>query len=328
MEVWKISKDKSGLRETYKVSMPTCVEPSFRLFSELHEVLMAAIGCDILVPDIAIPRGGSLLEGRLVPQHMHHGRFHTLLRELLLEQPLNMQLEQAVTMTSYSLRRLNPSMADALQMSDTERNQLGNWRDGTGGSASKPEPMRVRYSASRLQATAEARRVILQAFYHVCRHIDKPTFEHVATVARYMQSFRKSVMTSEWGSKAYQTKEATVPSPEEEQAMPDPSNERSDSSDQDSASNSDSESTSAPSVAALSDEEPLTAAWAAPRRGLIHLLTDETSRATVCGRTSLAWVGCELGHGAFLAKQTNRQLCSTCAARRPGFFTIWTAELQ
>eukprot|EP00435_Cladocopium_sp_Y103_P009996 s1316_g2.t1 len=89
-----------------------------------------------------------------------------LFRSLLTLPPLALSAEEAANFSAKSMRWFLPSIADALQLSDPERNCLGNWQDGA------RLPLNVRYSAERLETAAGVRRLCLAAIAHLLKHVE------------------------------------------------------------------------------------------------------------------------------------------------------------
>ena len=93
------------------------------------------------------------------------------LRSMARRPPLELPLEEARTITTYSLRRKMASLADRLSFPLERKAELGGWRDripdGRGGFCALKEPMAVRYSAARLETSAGTRRLCLQAMHEL-----------------------------------------------------------------------------------------------------------------------------------------------------------------
>ena len=76
-----------------------------------------------------VSRDGRLHMATLVEEHMPYPRFVSLVRHLLALSPLELSEEAQAKISSYSLRRLLPTVADGLALVPEERAALGNWRD-------------------------------------------------------------------------------------------------------------------------------------------------------------------------------------------------------
>ena len=121
----------------YRLSLPDCY------FNSAGEVRVASVPC---------------------PYH----RFQAFFRSLLTLPPLALSADEASNFSTYSMCRFLPSMADSLQLFDSERNCLGNWQDGA------RLPLNVRYSAERLETAAGVRRLCLAAIAHLLKHVTNP----------------------------------------------------------------------------------------------------------------------------------------------------------
>ena len=86
---------------------------------------------------------------------MSYPKFQGLLRSLCALAPLGLPLEEARRLTTYSLRRKLPSVADRLQLPPKRRAEIGDWMDvlpdGAGGWKAPREPMFARHSAAALR---------------------------------------------------------------------------------------------------------------------------------------------------------------------------------
>ena len=123
-----------------------------------------------LLPDVATHKGRAL-DGSvpLIPRPMGYNKFVATVRAFAMAPPLAFPWDEAVRVTSYSLRRKLPSMADRLGFPMEARAALGDWRDpvlAEGGAAPQPrEPMSVRYSAARLESSVRARLVCMASLH-------------------------------------------------------------------------------------------------------------------------------------------------------------------
>ena len=110
------------------MSLPSPVGLKWPLFQHLHYELRNWLGeTAAFMPDCFFaPDGTVCLDERPSPYH----RFQAFFRSLLTLQPLALSEVDAASFSTYSMRRLLPSVADCLQLSDAERNCLGNWQDG------------------------------------------------------------------------------------------------------------------------------------------------------------------------------------------------------
>ena len=92
---------------------------------------------------------------------MSLSRFHRLSRQLFMSSPLHMPRKEVKQMSSYSARRLLPSLADLLQLSPADRANIGTWKGGR-RSERHGLDMANAYSAFRLRAVAASRAKVLE----------------------------------------------------------------------------------------------------------------------------------------------------------------------
>ena len=108
---------------------------------------------------------------------MSYYRFMGTLRALARAPPLSLGEEAARELTSYSLRRKLPTVADRLRLPQERRAELGDWKDEVdlGSSGAKParEPMAVWYSDARLRSAAETRLLCVWAVEDAARGGDE-----------------------------------------------------------------------------------------------------------------------------------------------------------
>ena len=116
-DVWLFSKGKDG--QPFKLPLPTHTRADMPLMARLQKYLTAQLGLkadSILFPDLSLPfnglQGNCNREAQILPQRMKYGRFNKLIRDVV--QILASGDETlAAKMSSYSLRRALPSIADA-----------------------------------------------------------------------------------------------------------------------------------------------------------------------------------------------------------------------
>ena len=163
MLVGEVARGKIRRRAAFLVANPTHVGEGVPLFRELYDELRAkAPDACYLVPDLEDHKGTGIAAGTPVLQKpMSYSKFMGVLRALTMAPPLAFTAEQARKLTSYSLRRKLPSVADRAGFPQERRAQLGDWRDpiggGLGAARQGHEPMAVRYSAARLASSVRAR---------------------------------------------------------------------------------------------------------------------------------------------------------------------------
>ena len=202
--VGKVTKGKVLHGAAFYVAGPTHECPGRRTFGHMYDCLKQRIpDADYMVPDLRIPRGGSVdATSDLIEQPMSYHKFTGCLRSMAMRPPLELAPDEAKDLSTYSLRRKLASVADRVQLPFERRAELGDWRDrvsdGKGGWVSAKEPMCVRYSATRLETPAMARRVCLQAMYEVSS-AGGTNDEQVRDHADHAY-LHKAVMSTTWGT--------------------------------------------------------------------------------------------------------------------------------
>ena len=229
-------------------------------------------------------------------------RFQAFFRSLLTLPPLALSADEASNFSTYSMRRFLPSMADSLQLFDSERNCLGNWQDGARLS------LNVRYSAERLETAAGIRRLCLAAIAHFLKHVtNPPTWLRLRGVLPHVQSLRQIVASSEsWGPGT-----EAVPGPKEEPRSP---TERM-SSSSDSSSSQPSSDESCHVLDIPQSVEDLI--FVRPQHGMWHVTAERDSLTPSCCAKSFRPKGVRWAHGHTAALENPGRFCSLCLARLP-----------
>jgi len=189
-----------------------------------------------------------------------------------------MTAEQSVEMSTYSLRRFFPSLADGLGLSPEERDRLGDWT-----AAGSSEPMRIRYSEAKLQSQARTRRLILSAVLHLGRHVHNPAHTDMRMMQQHMEKLNKRIETSHWGVRTTGISEVPPPPELEEEAS---YREKAPSSSSSSSSEDDSTDSSAADANQAEEDDShvlgqwgtTDVQWVTPKHALgkLHLLRPET----------------------------------------------------
>ena len=107
----------------------------FALWSQVQAALHGTLGVNApFVPDMYFGTGGlPVFENRA----FSYSRFQDFFRFLLRLPPLGLSQQQACSFSTRSMRRFLPSIADSLQLADSDRLCLGNWSDGRSGTVRK-----------------------------------------------------------------------------------------------------------------------------------------------------------------------------------------------
>lgn len=222
--------------------------------------------------------------------------------------------------TSYSFRRFFPTVADALELTETQRNTLGNWVDSTGRVTK--EPMHARYSAVQMESCATVRRLCLQAVHQIQKH-GGTDFEQCRTLRPHMGLLLQSVLRDSWGKLATETIDVQAmaddldpPATVTKRKLASPCPSRSSSASSSSSSSSSSESAGPPPA------ELTTIEWLLPRgsRSLVHFARlgtlPEQARLPMC--TSRPFVyGHQHDLGLTTALALNRPFCPSCVSKLP-----------
>ena len=173
--------------------------------------------------------------------------------------------------------------------------------------------MAVRYSALRMEAVAQVRRVCVSAVSHLLRHCPEATMAKISSVAKYLATFRDHANSATWGSFGTEAVDDGVcPEP----IWPSVAAPILPESSDDSSSGSSSEST--PSS---DDGHKLSAVdtfpWLSPRTGYVHVQRNGSAFMPCCRRIEPK-DGCDSGDGFATAALLGRPWCTTCISFVPG----------
>ena len=176
---WKVSKGKDG--QPFAVSLPTHVQPNQPLFTDLQVELLRRFGETVpFMPDCLFEHG----EICIYPVPATYSRFQQFVRSLLRLPRLSLADSESDQYSTYSFRRFLPSVADTLNLSDADRNCLGNWQDG------QRLPLNVRYSSEKLESAASVWRLCLAALHHLLKHDENPSLLKLRGVLSHVPPLR------------------------------------------------------------------------------------------------------------------------------------------
>ena len=102
--------------------------------------------------------------------------------------------------STYSLRRFLPTVADRLRIPLDRRHDLGDWCDTPldGAAPVRHAPMAVRYSDARLESSADSRRVCHLAL-RMARLAEFEADEDVRALSPQVLSLYEQVLSIAWG---------------------------------------------------------------------------------------------------------------------------------
>ena len=319
-QVWTISMGKGADRAGFKISVPTHLAPGVLLEPHMDVLYQRLAPSDRLhlVPDIHIGTQGLTGECESGVGRMSRTKFFNLAGHLLT--PTHLQ-----KVCGYTLRRWLPSVAGALQL-PLERRR----KDVVAGEKSRvSEPMSVRYSAQRLEATASVKRLCLGAVLHLLKWASAknttPTWAKLEGCIRSLPSIERHTGHPSWGT----DKGAQEGEEESSDEVPQFA---------DGSSSATAETTtSASSPSTSEDEEPQDLApadllqkatvmrvrWLAPCRSqLIHVarpfnLATKHAESTPLCRDAPFILGYDEGEGVAAAAILHREWCPRCLRRLP-----------
>eukprot|EP00971_Amphidinium_carterae_P243872 4842989-Amphidinium_carterae.1 len=312
-----VSKGKTRGGAAFKIAIPSHVAAHNPLLTVLQGLIAERLGEDlsrtIFVPDLQSTTDGLLSPAVMLPRQMSYSRMTSMLNFFLAQLEAS-QRQGLRRLTTYALRRFLPTAAMSLSMSDADQDALGNWTDRVGNTHSKHEPMAVRYSATRLERSANTKRCLLAALSSIASRAQSPTWDSLAQMTGNKHLMEQDVLTEAWGNLSTLS-QLTQAIPQ----LPLATMSASPPVDADSSSTSSSRSSSASSSADAVDAVETDATevtWLLPKgpRSLLHVLhpSGEDGQA-YCHRAPFVW-GYTSGHGADEAAKTGRRWCTTCAA--------------
>ena len=318
--VYDISFGKDKL--PFRCAVPVFMEAGWPVNAVLQDVLIEAIGKEaaesFMIPLMTLA-GDNAVQIHACPASFV--KFTALLRALLQLHPLSLSDEAAARVTTYSARRLQPTIADALKLDTDARDSLGNWRDA----ASRKEPMHVRYSAFRLQRSGDTKRLCLKLMTHVSRLYPDSPISRLAGARPHVQATEAMILQSAWGSGS---EAVDAPSFDAEPVEPPLKRLKSEVELPVVSPSSDSEEDE-PSGPQDENEMATEAAlfqWIKfPKGTVVHAASPEDHRKPVCPVAS-APVGAELGVGVWSLVQLGMPLCPRCALRLPEHILRYCAD--
>ena len=318
--VVEVTRGKVHKGAPFRLAIPTHVAPQCPMFLELHNELKEHIGNPgYLIPDVNTRRAGGLCpESMVMCKPMSYNKFMGCMRAILMAEPLSMTLADAREITTYSLRRKMPTVADRLRLSMEMREELGNWREninaGDGAHKKAREPMAVRYSAAKLESSAQTRRMCLLAISKLkSGEAEDMAIRNMAGNAKLMQS---EVLGADWGTDAAEVckaHEQGLLAQKMVQKEPAPESRTSSSAEEEEASRG---STDAEEDVQIEDDE---VEWALPggSKSKIHWCRldcdPEEAPIPYCRNIPFAW-GCTRGLGMRGAEETGREWSPRCKA--------------
>jgi len=316
--VVEVSRGKVNKGAPYRVGIPTHVAPGMALLLQLyHELTTENDNPGYMFPDIDT-RKGLNPESEISPDKpMSYGKFMGCLRAILLA--MGLTAEDLRDITTYSLRRKLPTVADRLRLPMEARDELGNWQESIGtaeGARRKArEPMAVRYSEAKLESAAQTRRVCLLALSKLAP--EDPEDDATRRMAKGVPDMQEAVLGPEWGVTPNKKEESGEEEVDKEKVeVPD--------SDSDSGTSEDSKASGTASSDGGERIEARLVEWLLPAgsKSKLHLCSDQDDEQghTIpwCRRTAFKW-GCQKGMSREAAESTGRDWsprCRTELARR------------
>ena len=309
--VLKIARGKSQQRAAFFVAVPWYLSAKDKFFARLQDVLEQKMGTEsanaIFLPDIASHGSG----WQIVAAPLPISRAQTVIRDLL-GSASHENSEQ--TITTYALRRFLPTVAESLLLTESERSSLGNWVDRVSsvGQGRQREPMHVRYSDSRLEESANVKRVLLQALSSQ-KARSASYIQELSQLVGQVADYRLAVRDTSWGTfepVSRDSSSSSVACPL--RSMPAPVMPRSSSgTSSGSSSSSTSRSLHPPPTPTHPAQRWLTPKW---KGSAIHIATAAEGGHRLCRDSQLDW-GWEEGFGPAAAALTGRALCQACLRR-------------
>ena len=302
---WRVPEGKDG--HPFAFSLPTFLVPEVPLFSQVQATLHGTLGVNApFVPDMYFGTGGlPVFENRA----FSYSRFQDFFRSLLRLPPLGLSQEQACSFSTRSMRRFLPSIADSLQLADSDRLCLGNWSDG------RKLPMPVRYSSERLESAAQARRLCLAALHHLFKHIPQPgSWLRIRAVAQLLNVLKRLTTSKLWGQGTEELPPPIVPSSPEGVPTDRPSSDEESSSG---TSSSHSSIKRSPVSSFVWPESAEQLHFVRPAQGMWHVTEEQQSFLGVCTSRVFKQAGSVWANGLTAALQTHGRFCAPCLLRLP-----------
>lgn len=327
MLAFHVSRGKSRNGEPFYIALPTHVAPDEPLILQvsvrLAQVLGPQYAAAVFMPDIHAGREGLSGACTLSARSMSYARYVWVLRAYLMLPPLRLDPQEAGQVTSYASRRFLPTAAELIGLSTEERASLGNWADSSSATGRAPrEPMAVRYSDVRLEASCAVKRVVLAAVHYLLKLEPDATHARMSAMERHRQKLRNIVEEPRWGQHGEPGGEqpaialGDLMDPPVETALLDPPGSGGSGTSTSSSDTSSSGEETTPAGGPASPTEAV--AWIATPRptGRLHLVAmegDLISRTACNGRTLTE--GYVSGASLSAAGDTGRTWCAGCLAR-------------
>ena len=299
--VWRISQGKDGM--PFAIALPNYVVPGLPLLSRVQSEVARKVGVGTpFLPDMWFEAGSVVFRSAPAP----YSRFQAFTRSILQLPPLSLDEQGASNFSTRSFRRFLPTVADALQLDDSDRLCLGNWADG------RRLPLPVRYSSERLESAAQARRLCLASVHHLLKHVPQSdSWSSLRAVVPHLDRLRNLIAASSWGPGI-----PSVPVPELVESSPVPTEVASGSGDSSSPS-SDASSAHQPSPAngVATDVESIF--FVCPAKGLWHITEDSDSLTPFCSSRVFRQTGVQWATGLTAALTFHGKFCAPCLLRLP-----------
>ena len=289
------------------------------------ELLGAEAADKFFLPDILHANGQWSIAASGLPIE----RAQVVIRELA---EVGASSVDAEPVTTYAFRRFFPTVSESLQLSETERSSLGNWVDRltqTQGGRRGPEPMHAKYSDSRLEESANVKRLILSVLHASLLAGQAEAHQELAAFVPHIADYKAQVRSTAWGTFSTQASMATSSTTSAiapcQASAPSPRPTRSSTSPSPSRAASSPSSSSTPDPSPRPPDRPTHAShqadaqrWITPRwrKGAIHIAIGEEGGGRLCSTAELDW-GWEEGKGPFSAAAASRPLCQGCLQKTP-----------
>ena len=295
--VWKVSHGKDGM--PFAVALPMYVEPGHPLLSHVQARVRAILGVGTpFLPDMWFDAQGSVV---LRSAPADYPRFQAFARSLLHLPPLSLTEHAASTFSTRSFRRFLPTVADALQLCDSDRLCLGNWSDG------RKLPLPVRYSSERLESAAQVRRLCLASVHHLLKHAPLcDSWSGLRAVAPHVARLRSNIATSSWGPGV-----RAIPEPDLVESSP-VSTERASSSGGSDSPSSDASTEYLLAPAGDAPTDPESVCFVCPAKGLWHAAAEPQSLTPLCSSRVFRQQGIVWATGLTAALDLHGKFCAPC----------------
>ena len=316
-----VSRGKVRKGAPFKIAVPTHVAPRRAMLMDLYQDLQGrSHDAEHLVPDISLRTTKGLTEDSpVLNTPMPYGKFMGCLRALMMSPPLALSPSDASKLTSYSLRRKLPTVADRLRLDMAKKAELGDWKETPAGSKGHhrraSEPMAVRYSAAKLESAAQTRRLCLLALSKV--DLSKDEDVETRRQAKDIGKMLHDTLGDKWGISLNMDARASSPQPIAEE----PEDDLAASMEEGFQTSSDSSSKSWSEPGSEQDgkvpDEQIEWMLPAGARSKLHLVQSELSgdgqQIPWCRKGCFRW-GFQTGLGMNQAEGTGRSWSPRCAS--------------